>query len=114
MYCTDCGTQTGDADNFCRECGHATRAGNQAGRPSTSAYGSSRRLYRATSDKKIAGVCSGLAQFFEVDVTLVRLLVAVGTICSGGLGILAYLVAWIIMPSDSRVPRLRSPAGAPI
>ena len=113
MYCTNCGIQTGDTDNFCRECGHETPVGREAHRQNTSGYSAPRRLYRRTSDKRIAGVCSGLAQYFDVDVTLIRLVVAAGTICSGGLGLLAYIVAWIIMPRDSRVPPLRSPASAP-
>ena len=113
MYCTNCGTQTGDADKFCRECGHETKVGRTANRQTASGYGPPRRLYRVTYDKRIAGVCSGLARYFEVDVTLVRLLVVAGTLCSGGLGLLAYIAAWIIMPKDTEVHPFRSSAGAP-
>ena len=57
-------------------------------------------------NKKLAGVCAGFARYMEVDVILVRmvwLVVAVAT----GVGFLAYLAAWIIMPSDygSRAPQ---------
>jgi phage shock protein C len=107
MYCTHCGTETGDSDNFCRQCGGETPVGREARRQNTS------QLYRVMSEKKIAGVCAGLARYFDVDVTLVRLAVAAGTIFSGGLGILAYIVAWIIMPRDNRVLPYHSPAGAP-
>jgi phage shock protein PspC (stress-responsive transcriptional regulator) len=51
------------------------------------------------ANKKIAGVCAGFARYFDADVTLVRVLwlaIALGT----GVGFIAYLVAWIIMPSD--------------
>jgi phage shock protein C len=113
MYCTNCGTQTTDTDNFCRQCGHETPVAREARRHSTSEYGAPRRLYRLTSDKKIAGVCSGLARYLDVDVTLVRLIVAAGIIFSGGLGLLAYIVAWVIMPCDSHAPPLHSPASAP-
>jgi phage shock protein C len=65
-----------------------------------------------TSDKRIAGVCAGLARYFEVDVTLVRLLVVAATLCSGGLGLLAYIAAWIIMPREDPAPPFRSPASA--
>jgi phage shock protein PspC (stress-responsive transcriptional regulator) len=65
-----------------------------------------------TSEKRIAGVCSGLARYFEVDVTLVRLLVVAGTLCSGGLGLLAYIAAWIIMPRDTEIAPFRSSSGA--
>jgi phage shock protein C len=49
--------------------------------------------------KKIAGVCAGFARYFEVDVTLVRLLWLVVAFCAG-VGFIAYLVAWIVMPKD--------------
>jgi phage shock protein PspC (stress-responsive transcriptional regulator) len=61
-----------------------------------------------TSEKRIGGVCSGLARYFEVDVTLVRLLVVAGSLCSGGLGLLAYIAAWIIMPRDTEISPFRS------
>jgi phage shock protein PspC (stress-responsive transcriptional regulator) len=60
-----------------------------------------------TDGKKIAGVCAGLAQYFDVDVTLVRLLVVLGVFFSCGLVLLAYIIAWIIMPLDSRVAPFR-------
>jgi len=113
MYCTNCGIQTSDSDKFCRECGRQTPAGREARRQNTSAYGAPPRLYRVMSDKKIAGVCSGFARYLDVDVTLVRLGFVVGTIFSGGMGLLAYVVAWIIMPRESCVRPLDSPAGAP-
>src|ERR1700681_1230072 len=98
MYCTKCGVQTGSTDNFCRECGQETTAGESRGQ-NTSGYVAPRRLTRPAYGRKLAGVCSGLAQYFDVDVTLVRLLFAVSTIFTCGLGLLAYIVAWIIMPS---------------
>jgi phage shock protein PspC (stress-responsive transcriptional regulator) len=112
MYCTNCGTQTGDNDKFCRECGSETKAGHEANRQNASGNPAPRRLYRVTSEKRIAGVCSGLARYFEVDVTLVRLLVVAGTLCSGGMGLLAYIAAWIIMPRDTEIAQFRSSAGA--
>jgi phage shock protein C len=108
MYCTHCGVQSGDQDNFCHECGQETPVGREGRRQPPS--DEPRRLYRLSAEKKIAGVCAGLAQYFEVDATLVRLAVAAGTIFSGGLGLLAYIVAWIIMPSDRHQPPYRSRA----
>jgi len=113
MYCTNCGIQTGDADKFCRDCGHETPVGREARRQETFAHGAPRRLYRVMSDKKIAGVCSGLAQYLDVDVTLVRLVVAAATLFSVGLGLVAYIVAWMIIPADNRVLPLRSSVSAP-
>lgn len=48
--------------------------------------------------KKIAGVCAGLADYFEVDVTLVRL-AFVFTVIAGFSGILAYLILWVVVPA---------------
>jgi phage shock protein C len=59
----------------------------------------SKRLYRTREGRIIAGVCAGLAAYFGVDPTLVRLAFAVLTIF-GGAGILLYLVAWIVIPDE--------------
>ncbi|WP_420124597.1 PspC domain-containing protein [Nakamurella sp.] len=56
-----------------------------------------RRLTLSTSDKMIGGVCGGIAAYFGIDPTLVRILAVVLALVAGG-GILAYLLAWIIMP----------------
>ena len=61
----------------------------------------SKKFYRNVTEGKIAGVCSGLADYFEKDVTLVRLAVIVLALVTGGLPFLvAYLVAWVIVPTD--------------
>jgi phage shock protein PspC (stress-responsive transcriptional regulator) len=64
---------------------------------------SARRLTRSTTDCKIAGVCGGLAAYLNVDSTAVRLLWAILSVVPGAIlfGIVAYLVAWIIMPGSS-------------
>ena len=61
-----------------------------------------RRLARSTSDRKIAGVCGGLAEYFSLDPTVVRVVWAILAVVPGGivLGIVAYFVAWFIMPSQ--------------
>lgn len=58
-----------------------------------------KKLYRSRKDSKIAGVCGGIAEYFNVDSTIVRLL-AVLTIFFGGGGIIAYLIAWLIVPLE--------------
>ncbi len=55
------------------------------------------RLTLAATDKKIAGVCSGLAKYFNTDATLVRLIFLV-LVVLGGAGVIIYLIAWIIIP----------------
>jgi phage shock protein PspC (stress-responsive transcriptional regulator) len=73
------------------------------------------RLMRSRTDRKIAGVCGGLAEYFRVDATLVRLLWAILTIVPGAivLGVVAYLVAWFIMPETPSAGTVAAPSVAP-
>jgi phage shock protein C len=59
--------------------------------------GPARRLTLSANDKKIAGVCGGIAEYFNIDPTLVRVLTVVLAVLFGS-GFLAYLLAWLIMP----------------
>ena len=108
MYCTQCGLETRPDDRFCSRCGKRTGVGY------TETY--SRPLMLDKRNKKLAGVCAGFARYMEVDVILVRtvwLVVAVAT----GVGFLAYLAAWIIMPNDYgyvvQQPTFQQPGYAP-
>ena len=56
-----------------------------------------KRLVRNVQDKKIAGVCAGLADYLDMDQTLVRALWILFTLL-GGSGVLAYIILWVIMP----------------
>jgi phage shock protein C len=58
-----------------------------------------KKLYRSRKDSKIAGVCGGIAEYFNIDSTIIRLL-AVITIFFGGGGIVSYLIAWLIIPLE--------------
>jgi phage shock protein C len=58
-----------------------------------------KRLYRSRNQIMLGGVCGGLAEYFDVDVTIVRLLWVLAFF-AGGAGVLAYLVAWIIIPQE--------------
>lgn len=58
-----------------------------------------RKLYRSRSERMLGGVCGGLAAYLDVDVTVVRL-IAVATILLPGPSIIAYLLAWIIVPEE--------------
>lgn len=59
------------------------------------------RLTRCEADRKICGVCSGVARYFNIDATAVRLIWAI--LSFSGFGVAAYIVAALIMPSDSDV-----------
>ena len=58
-----------------------------------------KKLTRDVQNKKIAGVCAGIAKYFDLDPTIVRILWIIFT-CLGGAGILAYLICWLVMPED--------------
>jgi len=91
MFCTRCGVQLRDGDRFCSQCGARTTVCRVVNAPNP--------LMLDKREAKIGGVCAGFARYMEVDVTLMRVIwlaVAVAT----GVGFLAYLAAWLIMPSD--------------
>lgn len=56
-----------------------------------------KRLYRSGRDKMLGGVCSGLGEYFDIDPTLIRLAIIIA-VFGAGAGLLAYLIAWIIIP----------------
>lgn len=95
MYCTDCGHQMQPSDQFCAQCGHRTAAGASSSAPPPPRQ----RLMRSMVDKKIAGVCSGIARQYDWDVTLVRIAFLLGIVFHG-VGLLLYVLAWIAMPRD--------------
>ena len=61
-----------------------------------------KRLYKIEEGKKLCGVCGGIAEYFDIDPTIIRLLWVVLIFCVGT-GILAYIVAAIIMPKKSEI-----------
>ena len=62
-----------------------------------------RKLFRSRNNRIIAGVCSGLGEYFSIDPTLVRLLF-VFTAILGGPGLIAYLIFWIVVPLEPEEP----------
>ena len=57
-----------------------------------------KRLLKSAVDRKICGVCGGIAEYFDIDPTLVRVICAVVSVCSMGTGLLAYLICAVAMP----------------
>lgn len=63
----------------------------------------SRPLRRSSSNRQIAGVVGGLAEYFEIDPTLLRVIYVVGSIVSVAFpGLLVYLLLWLLIPEDNR------------
>lgn len=58
-----------------------------------------KKLYRSRKNKSIAGVCGGIAQYFKIDVTIVRLIWALAILCAGT-GLLAYIVCAFVIPEE--------------
>jgi phage shock protein C len=89
MYCNSCGKAIQDDANLCPYCGK--RVGVAA---------TERRLVRppkGSPDRKIAGVCWAFANYFDLDVTVVRVVWLLVLLCAGT-GLLAYIIAWIVIP----------------
>lgn len=61
------------------------------------------RLYRSSSNRMIGGVCGGLGEYFNIDPTIVRL-AWIAFAFMGGSGILAYLIAWVVIPEQGSTP----------
>lgn len=101
MYCSNCGKNIGEQPIFCQFCG--TRVAQPP--PTCLQPLGKRRFARYSADKKIAGVCAGVARYLDIDPTLVR---AVWLICVllGGTGLIAYIVLWVVMPLDPEYPML--------
>lgn len=89
MFCPKCGKEFSDSVNFCSRCG--TEMVPPARRH--------KKLMRSRTDEKIAGVCGGLADYLEIDSTLVRLVWLAAAFLAGW-GFIAYLIAWIVMPEE--------------
>ena len=61
-----------------------------------------KKLYRSVSERKICGVCGGVAEYFGIDPTIIRLAWAIFCVM-GGAGILAYILAAVIVPSNPEI-----------
>ena len=58
-----------------------------------------KKLQRSSANKKIFGVCAGFAEYFDVDVTIIRIIFLILLFCAGG-GLLAYLICALVMPEQ--------------
>ena len=98
MYCNYCGKVIQDDAVVCAYCG--VRIGASLAR---------HRLVRPRLGRKIAGVCLGFSEYFDIDVALVRVVWLITAIMTG-IGFIPYIIAWIVMPEEPLL--LSAPAGA--
>ena len=96
MVCANCQRHIADGSNFCYSCGAKQPAAGAAS-VNTADYGGRKRLMRSSNDKKSGGVCAGLADYFDLDVTLIRIIWLLAVLCAGT-GLLVYVVLWIALP----------------
>ncbi len=96
MYCTACGHELEENHNYCPNCGKPVKG--RAPRP-TFQSAAGKRLVRPMHKKSIAGVCAGFADYLDVDVTLMRI-IWLGAALFTGVGFIAYVICWIVMPKD--------------
>lgn len=88
MYCNACGKNIAEDGRFCCYCGNVVGI-----------LPLPKKLMRSRSDRKIGGVCAGLAHYLELDVSLVRILWFFITLACGIVpGVVAYVLGWIIVP----------------
>ena len=62
-----------------------------------------KRLYRSTKNVMVSGVCGGIAEFFGIDPSIIRILWVLLTLASVGMGIIAYIACAIILPKDTDI-----------
>ena len=96
MICVNCQRRITDGSNFCYNCG-AKQPPTQHSFGADYEAGGKKRLVRSSTDKKIGGVCAGLADYFDVDVTIVRVCWLLAFLL-GGTGLLAYVILWVALP----------------
>jgi len=115
MICNSCQRNIAEGSRFCYNCG-ARQV--MTGAPDVAAVtGGPKRLMRSSTDKKLGGVCAGLAEYFDMDPTLVRVLWVIVAFCSGGVGVLMYFVLWLVVPLAPVHPAVQAqtqPPQAPI
>jgi phage shock protein C len=100
MYCNYCGKVIQDDANHCAYCGK--RVGGVAAR---------QRLIRPRAGRRIAGVCAGIAEYCDLDVTVVRLVWLITALMTG-IGLLTYPIAWIVIPEEPATVEV--PQGYPV
>lgn len=110
MLCPNCQKDIAAGSKFCYSCGAKQPETGSAAPPPM--YSGRKRLVRSTNDRKIAGVCGGLADYFDLDPIIIRVVWVLLFLC-GGTGLLAYIVLWIVLPEGITGVATTSATAAP-
>jgi phage shock protein PspC (stress-responsive transcriptional regulator) len=92
MTCANCQKDIAAGSRFCYSCGAKQPETAASAPPPT--YAAPKRFVRSTNDRKVAGVCAGVADYFDIDPALVRILWALSTLVPGP-NVIAYIIIWI-------------------
>lgn len=95
MICHNCQKEIAAGSSFCYSCGAKQPQASSSGNNPSPLY--TKKLMRSSTDKKIAGVCGGLAEYFDIDSTVLRLLWVLALFFAGTGGLI-YLILWIVLP----------------
>ena len=96
MVCVSCQKEIVAGSRFCYLCGAKQPEAPSAAAPPPQAP-ARKRLYRSVADRKLGGVCGGLAEYFDLDPTILRVLWLLAFFL-GGVGGFAYIICWIAIP----------------
>lgn len=104
MFCSSCGSSLEPTARFCPQCGTVRSVSSTppAAAPFAGVFRGSGQLVRPRSPRVIAGVCAGFAEHYGWDLNLVRLAAVVVTLLTG-VAVIAYIVAWVIIPDGQYV-----------
>jgi len=105
MTCPNCQKDIAGGSKFCYSCGAAQPQATPSGTGYAYQAPPRKRLVRSSTDTKIAGVCGGLADYFDIDPMMIRLIWVLLFLCAGTGG-LAYVILWIVLPL--------APTGVPV
>jgi phage shock protein C len=62
-----------------------------------------KKMLRPRNDRKIAGVCAALGRYFDLDITLIRVMAAVALIFTGGTVLVPYIIGWVVIPEEPEI-----------
>jgi len=97
MICPNCQKDIAIGSKFCYNCGAKQPETAASAPPPPPPVYPRKRLVRSTNNRKVAGVCAGIADYFDIDTTLVRVLWLLATLVPGP-NILAYIILWAAVP----------------